>query len=78
MALYSNLKRTCSVKTTNTSIFQTLSREDLKTIEELKAKIATLETDVKETKSNQSKKEAELKAQKKLIDELQKKLDTIK
>lgn len=52
--------------------------EFLKTIEDLKAKIATLEADVKETKSTQSKKQAELQAQKKLIDELQKKLDTIK
>ena len=34
VALYSKLKRTCSVKTTKTSIFQTLSRKDLKTIEQ--------------------------------------------
>ena len=61
--------------------FEKLAKDEkdfLKTIEELKAKIAKLEGEVKESKSNQTQKQAELKTQQKLIEELKQKLDTIK
>lgn len=53
-------------------------KDFLKTIEELKTKIAELEADVKENKSNQSQKKSDLEAQKRLIEELQSKIDSIK
>ena len=53
-------------------------KDFLKTIEDLKAKIATLEADVKENKTSQSQKKSQLETQKRLIEELQSKLDSIK